>query len=150
MERTSTYIKVWFWPRNSATVPAQVKSGASPIDTSTWGTPFAAFVNSGCDIASKFGPENIIINLTFCGDWAGSVYSNSGCPGNCVGKSGLALCISLMSELIALHRLRQQQPGRVQECVLGYCRSARLPVKGFKAYFLGYMMYSWTKSIDIS
>ncbi|KAG8691173.1 hypothetical protein FRC11_006148 [Ceratobasidium sp. 423] len=71
MERTSTYIKVWFWPRNSATVPAQVRNGASSINTSTWGTPFAAFVNTSCDINGHFGPENIIINLTFCGDWAG-------------------------------------------------------------------------------
>ncbi|KAF8749919.1 hydrolase family 16 [Rhizoctonia solani] len=46
MERTKTYIKVWFWPRNSATVPAQVKNGSGSINTSSWGTPFAAFVNS--------------------------------------------------------------------------------------------------------
>ncbi|QRW04897.1 glycoside hydrolase family 16 protein [Ceratobasidium sp. AG-Ba] len=86
MERTTTYIKVWFWPRNSATVPAVVKSGASSIDTSTFGTPFASFVNSSCDIASHFGPENIVINLTFCGDWAGNadVYRGSGCPSTCV------------------------------------------------------------------
>ncbi|KAF8761258.1 glycoside hydrolase family 16 protein [Rhizoctonia solani] len=84
MERTSTYIKVWFWPRNSGAVPSQVRNGASSIDTSTWGRPFALFVNSSCNIASKFGPENIIINLTFCGDWAGGVYGNSGCPGSCV------------------------------------------------------------------
>ncbi|CAE7094276.1 unnamed protein product [Rhizoctonia solani] len=83
MERTSTYIKVWFWPRNSATVPTQVRNGASSIDTSTWGTPFAAFVNNSCDLNAKFGPNNIIINLTFCGDWAGSVYGSSGCPGTC-------------------------------------------------------------------
>ncbi|KAF8708398.1 glycoside hydrolase family 16 protein, partial [Rhizoctonia solani] len=84
MERTSSYIKVWFWPRNSGAVPSQVRNGASSIDTSTWGRPFALFVNSSCNIASKFGPENIIINLTFCGDWAGGVYGNSGCPGSCV------------------------------------------------------------------
>ncbi|EUC65412.1 family 16 endo-1,3(4)-beta-glucanase from glycoside hydrolase, putative [Rhizoctonia solani AG-3 Rhs1AP] len=86
MERTSTYIKVWFWPRNSATVPAQVKNGGSSIDTSTWGTPFAAFVNNSCDIAGHFAAENIIINLTFCGDWAGNsdVYRGSGCPSTCV------------------------------------------------------------------
>ncbi|KAH7344535.1 putative laminarinase [Rhizoctonia solani] len=85
-ERTSTYIKVWFWPRNSATVPLQVKNGSGSIDTSTWGTPFAAFVNNSCNIASHFGPENIIINLTFCGDWAGNadVYRGSGCPSTCV------------------------------------------------------------------
>ncbi|KAG9100379.1 hypothetical protein FRC07_010416 [Ceratobasidium sp. 392] len=86
MERTSTYIKVWFWPRNSATVPLAVKSGASTVDTSSFGTPFASFVNTSCDIASHFGPENIIINLTFCGDWAGNadVYAGSGCPSTCV------------------------------------------------------------------
>ncbi|CAE6434589.1 unnamed protein product [Rhizoctonia solani] len=76
MERTSSYIKVWFWPRNSATVPQQVRNGGSSIDTSTWGTPFAAFVNNSCDINSHFGPENIIINLTFCGDWADYVNYN--------------------------------------------------------------------------
>ncbi|KAG8702141.1 hypothetical protein FRC08_003670 [Ceratobasidium sp. 394] len=86
MERTSTYIKVWFWPRNSATVPTAVKSGAKSVDTSSFGTPFASFVNTSCDIASHFGPENIIINLTFCGDWAGNadVYTGSGCPSTCV------------------------------------------------------------------
>ncbi|KAG9100553.1 hypothetical protein FRC06_003969 [Ceratobasidium sp. 370] len=86
MERTSTYIKVWFWPRNSATVPAAVKSGANSVDTSSFGTPFASFVNTSCDIAGHFGPENIIINLTFCGDWAGNtdVYAGSGCPSTCV------------------------------------------------------------------
>ena len=36
------------------------------IDTSLWGTPIARFTNSKCDIARKFGPENVIINLTFC------------------------------------------------------------------------------------
>ncbi|KAB5592242.1 Endo-1,3(4)-beta-glucanase [Ceratobasidium theobromae] len=86
MERTTTYIKVWFWPRNSGSVPAQVKNGASSINTSTWGKPFASFVNTSCNIASKFGPENIIINLALCGDWAGNpaVYAGAGCPSTCV------------------------------------------------------------------
>jgi hypothetical protein len=88
MERTTTYIKVWFWSRNSAYVPAGVKSGAGSLDTSGWGTPTAVFVNNSCNIASHFGPENIIINLTFCGDWAGNtdVYRGSGCPSTCVGE----------------------------------------------------------------
>ncbi|KAG9124208.1 hypothetical protein FRC07_012404 [Ceratobasidium sp. 392] len=86
MERTTTYIKVWFWPRNSGSVPAAVKSGASSVDTSTFGQPFASFVNSQCDIANKFKGNNIVINLTFCGDWAGNadVYRASGCPSTCV------------------------------------------------------------------
>ncbi|KAF5344996.1 hypothetical protein D9756_011303 [Leucocoprinus leucothites] len=31
-----------------------------------------------------FSNHNIIINLTFCGDWAGAVYGQSGCPSTCV------------------------------------------------------------------
>jgi hypothetical protein len=120
MERTSTYIKVWFWSRTDGSVPAEVKNGATSINTSNWvmfscdsfleqrltvtsqGAPFAYFSNAQCNIASKFGPHQIVINLTFCelfssllqmpsyivrtgGDWAGAVYSSQGCPGTCVG-----------------------------------------------------------------
>ncbi|EIN09353.1 glycoside hydrolase family 16 protein [Punctularia strigosozonata HHB-11173 SS5] len=84
MERTSSSIKVWFWSRLDTSVPAEVKNGATSIDTSSWGTPFAYFSGADCDIDSKFGPNQIIINLTFCGDWAGSAYGSSGCPGTCV------------------------------------------------------------------
>ncbi|QRV78202.1 glycoside hydrolase family 16 protein [Ceratobasidium sp. AG-Ba] len=83
MERTSSFIKIWFWPRNSGNVPASVKNGASQVDTAGFGKPSALFVNNSCDFNSHFGPENIIINLTFCGDWAGSVYGQSGCPSSC-------------------------------------------------------------------
>ncbi|KAB5591106.1 Endo-1,3(4)-beta-glucanase [Ceratobasidium theobromae] len=67
-------------------VPAQVRNGASWIDTNTWGTPFASFVDDSCDISSKFGMESVMISLTFCGDWAGKpdVYAASGCPSTCV------------------------------------------------------------------
>jgi len=85
MERTADFVKVWFWARNDASVPAEVSSGSGSIDTDNWGTPDAFFPNTSCDIDSHFGPANIIINLTFCGDWAGSasVYSSSGCPSTC-------------------------------------------------------------------
>jgi len=85
MERTSSFIKVWFWARNDGSVPDSVKNGAGTINTDQWGTPDAYFPNTSCDVNSKFGPANVIINLTFCGDWAGSasVYSSSGCPSTC-------------------------------------------------------------------
>ncbi|KAG7094982.1 hypothetical protein E1B28_005779 [Marasmius oreades] len=84
MERTNSAIKIWFWPRNSGSVPSQVRDGATSINTDTWGTPVANFPSTSCPISSKFGPHNIVINLTFCGDWAGAVYGNSGCPSSCV------------------------------------------------------------------
>ncbi|ETW76293.1 glycoside hydrolase family 16 protein [Heterobasidion irregulare TC 32-1] len=84
IERTNSFIKVWFWARNDGSVPSDVSSGASSVNTGNWGTPDAYFPNTSCDISSHFGPNNIIINLTFCGDWAGNVYASSGCPSTCV------------------------------------------------------------------
>jgi hypothetical protein len=66
MERTTTQISVWFWPRNDGSVPSEVRNGASDVTPGNWGTPVAKFVNNNCDINSKFGPNNIIINLTLC------------------------------------------------------------------------------------
>ncbi|KAG2050252.1 glycoside hydrolase family 16 protein [Suillus hirtellus] len=87
MERTLHYIKVWFWERHDPWVPLDVSSGAWIIDTDGWGTPAANFPNNTeCDIQSHFQGNNIIINLTFCGDWAGNpaLYNASGCPLDCV------------------------------------------------------------------
>ncbi|KAI0051465.1 glycoside hydrolase family 16 protein [Auriscalpium vulgare] len=84
MERTSSFVKVWFWARNDGSVPSDVMNGANSVNTDNWGTPDAYFPNTSCDIASHFQPSNIIINLTFCGDWAGSVYPSSGCPNDCI------------------------------------------------------------------
>ncbi|KIK40426.1 glycoside hydrolase family 16 protein [Suillus luteus UH-Slu-Lm8-n1] len=78
--------QIFFWERTSSSVPSDVKSPGSNVNTSNWGTPAAYFPNTHCDFSTHFGAHNIIINLTFCGDWAGSssVYANSGCPSTCV------------------------------------------------------------------
>ncbi|TDL21114.1 endo-beta-glucanase [Rickenella mellea] len=86
MERTSTFINVYFWARNDASVPTDVKTGGNTVDTSAWGTPVANFPNTSCDFASHFKAHKIIINLTFCGDWAGSSFATAEvCPriGSC-------------------------------------------------------------------
>ncbi|EJT98107.1 hypothetical protein DACRYDRAFT_91125 [Dacryopinax primogenitus] len=82
MERTTTSISVWFWPTNSGLAPSAVLSGASSLDTSTFGEPDALFVNTDCDIPSHFTAHNIIFDLTFCGDWAGNAYPST-CPSDC-------------------------------------------------------------------
>ncbi|OJA16778.1 hypothetical protein AZE42_03308 [Rhizopogon vesiculosus] len=86
MERTNDYIKVWFWERDDESAPFDATSGAGTIDTDNWGTPAANFPNTDCDLETHFDANNIIINLTFCGDWAGNsaVYAASGCPSDCV------------------------------------------------------------------
>ncbi|KAG6809636.1 hypothetical protein H0H92_015450 [Tricholoma furcatifolium] len=85
MERTTTEVKVWFWSKTATNVPSDVANGDSSIDTDAWSTPAAYFPDTSCPIGSKFGPHNIIINLTFCGDYAGNptIYAESGCPSTC-------------------------------------------------------------------
>ncbi|KAF4622600.1 hypothetical protein D9613_009003 [Agrocybe pediades] len=84
MERSSTYIKVWFWSRNDGSVPSEVRNGASQVNPNNWGTPTAFFPDTSCNFPDHFQEHNIIINLTLCGDWAGSVFNQDGCPGSCV------------------------------------------------------------------
>ncbi|KAI0260897.1 2 beta-glucan [Gloeopeniophorella convolvens] len=86
MERTPQFVKVWFWSRNSKSVPNEVMNGAGSINSDNWGTPDAYFPNTQCNIDSHFGPASIIINIDLCGDWAGSggAYGASGCPSTCV------------------------------------------------------------------
>ncbi|KAH9836567.1 endo-1,3(4)-beta-glucanase-like protein [Rhodofomes roseus] len=86
MERTSSEVKVWFWSRTDGSVPSDVSSGASTVNTDNWGTPAAYFPNTSCDLSSVFSSNNIIFDITLCGDWAGqsSVYSSAGCSGTCV------------------------------------------------------------------
>ncbi|KAJ7642037.1 endo-beta-glucanase [Roridomyces roridus] len=83
LERTNSGISVWFWSRNALNVPLDVRTGLSTVDTRLWGTPSATFPSTSCNISKFFAANNIVINLTFCGDWAGSVYSSSGCPSTC-------------------------------------------------------------------
>lgn len=76
MEWTSSAIKVFFFPRSS--IPADITSG-SP-DPTTWGTPVSAFssgASGGCNIDQHFTQHNIVFDTTFCGDWAGNVWSSS-------------------------------------------------------------------------
>ncbi|KAJ7166795.1 glycoside hydrolase family 16 protein [Mycena filopes] len=85
IERTPSFINVWFWSRNAANVPADVKAGGAAVNTGNWGTPAANFPNTDCNLNQFFSANNIIINLTFCGDWAGQagIYGASGCPSTC-------------------------------------------------------------------
>jgi len=84
IERTPSYIKIFFWSRHDASVPKDVSNPGSKIDTSTWGTPMAYFPSSNnCDFKSHLGAMSIVIDLDFCGSWAGNVYGSSGCPSTC-------------------------------------------------------------------
>lgn len=69
-EWTSDYVAVWFFPRSS--IPGDVSSG-SP-DPQSWGQPIAKF-NGPID--QYFQNNNLVFDTTFCGDWAGKVWSDN-------------------------------------------------------------------------
>ncbi|KAL8778360.1 MAG: hypothetical protein Q9213_007448 [Squamulea squamosa] len=75
MEWTSGSINIWFFPRNS--IPGDVSS-ANP-NPSAWGAATASFVGGdNCNIDQHFMNNNIVFDTTFCGDWAGAVWSQDG------------------------------------------------------------------------
>jgi hypothetical protein len=73
----STGVFIWFWPRGQ--VPSSLTGATDSIDPSTFGTPSAAYPSSTCEIDKFFGPQNLIIDITLCGDWGKnpSVYDNT-------------------------------------------------------------------------
>jgi len=79
MERIDSQINVWYFPRNA--IPGDVLSGhPNPCN---WPLRDAHFDLGGqCD-KSHFGGHQIVFDITFCGDWAGAVYNQNGCPGSC-------------------------------------------------------------------
>lgn len=73
MQWTDSAISVWFFSRGQ--IPDDITSG-SPAP-SGWGSAMAKF--TGCDFPSFFYDNQIVFDTTFCGDWAGNVWSTSEC-----------------------------------------------------------------------
>lgn len=79
-EWTSSAIRVWFFPRGS--IPSDIDSGSpSP---SSWGAPLSSFGGGSCNIDNSFRDQQIVFDTTFCGDWAGAVWSSDSM---CSGKA---------------------------------------------------------------
>ncbi|KAJ7689938.1 concanavalin A-like lectin/glucanase domain-containing protein [Mycena rosella] len=82
---------MWFWGR--ANIPASITntpaSGNTTIDLTDWGIPSAAYPAAGCNITEFFPAQELIIDITLCGLWAGvqGIYASSSCPGTCFGSN---------------------------------------------------------------
>jgi hypothetical protein len=68
LEFATTGINIWFFSR--AHVPPSLSSNS--IDTSTFGTPSGSWPASSCDPSQFFDKQEIVIDITLCGDWAGA------------------------------------------------------------------------------
>jgi len=75
-------ISIWFFTRSS--VPSSLQNGTGNIDTSTLGTPVANYPSQGCNPATFFEPQHLIIDITLCGEFAGNaqVFAQT-CTGTC-------------------------------------------------------------------
>jgi len=78
MEWTADFIQTWYWPRGS--VPADITNNSPTPNPAGWGKPYAYFQEGGSCPNSHFQKHQMVIDLTFCGDWAGAVFG-SDCPG---------------------------------------------------------------------
>lgn len=74
----SSGINIWFFARDS--IPSDITNN-SP-NPSGWHTPDASFPFTSCP-SSHFYNHQIVLDNTFCGDWAGNVFGQSGCSGSC-------------------------------------------------------------------
>ncbi|KAK5101003.1 hypothetical protein LTS08_004609 [Lithohypha guttulata] len=74
-EWTSSFIKIWFFPRGS--FPSDIAS-ASPSPSENWGPPTSMFTGD-FDMDQYFKNLSIVFDTTFCGDWAGNTWKQSSC-----------------------------------------------------------------------
>jgi len=79
-------IFIWFFPRDE--VPSTIFD--TPLDISSWGVPTASYPNTeNCPVVEFFTPQQLVLDITLCGVWAGipPVYNptcgNSGPTGLC-------------------------------------------------------------------
>ena len=77
LEWTIDGIQAWFW--NEGSIPSDALDGSNP-DPSSWGIPYANFPFGDYCPSSKFKGQQVIFDLTFCGDWAGPAFAKD-CPG---------------------------------------------------------------------
>lgn len=95
MQWTSDFIKVWFFPRDG--IPADV-TNKTP-DPSSWGLPAADLIGPGDDVDLHFSDHAIVFDNTFCGDYAGAVWSANEGGTSCAAYTGYSSCTAFVAEV---------------------------------------------------
>ncbi|KIJ62671.1 glycoside hydrolase family 16 protein [Hydnomerulius pinastri MD-312] len=81
-EFATSGISVWFFPRSQ--IPSSLSSNSSTIDTTTFGVPVGNWPSTGCNVQEYFQPQQLIFDITLCGDFAGNAaIFNQTCSGVC-------------------------------------------------------------------
>ncbi|KAJ7022052.1 concanavalin A-like lectin/glucanase domain-containing protein [Mycena alexandri] len=91
MQWDSTGISVFFFGRGA--IPGDITAQAP--QPKSWGLPMAHWPASDCNPWKYFYEHVAIFDTTLCGDWAGSVWTGSGTPGqeqSCATRTGFSTC----------------------------------------------------------
>ncbi|KIJ57282.1 glycoside hydrolase family 16 protein [Sphaerobolus stellatus SS14] len=64
-------IFIWFWNRTNIPVSLHPSSPTNNLDISDWGVPVASYPSVACNMPQFFGSQQLVIDITLCGDWAG-------------------------------------------------------------------------------
>lgn len=80
-------IFIWFWSRPD--VPASIDQvDSASMNVAQWGIPHASYFSNTCNITQYFSPQNLVLDITLCGGWAGAGTSYNASCGNS-GPTGL-------------------------------------------------------------
>ncbi|KAI1079214.1 glycoside hydrolase family 16 protein [Whalleya microplaca] len=79
MEWDADALKLWHFPKSNTPEDIKLAPVVSP-DPANWGPPQAIFGGPGCDADTYFYNMNLVLNINFCGDYAGNVW---GVADNC-------------------------------------------------------------------
>ncbi|KAG5721471.1 putative glycosidase C21B10.07 [Termitomyces sp. T112] len=79
-EFAASGISIWFMSRSQVSASLS----GNTIDTSTFGTPSGNWPSTGCNVDQFFEPQNLIFDITLCGDFAGNpqIFAQT-CNGTC-------------------------------------------------------------------
>ncbi|KAF8271845.1 glycoside hydrolase family 16 protein [Lactarius quietus] len=65
------FCAIWFWTRANLPPSILQATSTSSIDISEWGPPSASYPAVTCDISKYFTAQQLVIDITLCGIWAG-------------------------------------------------------------------------------
>ncbi|THH13299.1 hypothetical protein EW146_g6908 [Bondarzewia mesenterica] len=88
---------IWFWSRPNIPQSILQATSTSAIDITDFGTPSASYPAFSCNIPQFFSAQQLVIDITLCGQWAGlpQVYTpacgNSGPTGRCYDDNVVGL-----------------------------------------------------------
>lgn len=68
-EFAETGVNIWFFSR--ANIPSSLSGSSQSVDVTTLGTPTGSWPASSCNPSQFFKEQEIVIDITACGTWAG-------------------------------------------------------------------------------